>query len=137
MSENILLGAAFVAVVAAIVIYISKESNSYEGLSKGVESYGQISARIERENKNLRDRLDAITEWQGVQQEINEKQSQRLQLMDMRLDAAKSHGTPQFPKSIKVEIAQPIELVTKTPLKVLHREAKRVPTLPRGKAVGP
>jgi hypothetical protein len=134
VSPEFLFFAAIVFFIAAIVIYLRKEDNSYANVAEGVKATTATAERVERENKDLKIGIDAMLSWQQKQMELNDKTLQRLQLIEMRLDSqpkAQSvvHKDAPMPQPLKVELT--------TPIKVIYREARpTVPALPKGKQNG-
>lgn len=127
MSAEILFGLAILIMIAAVVIYIRKEDNSYAQTAEGVRMLNSTVDRVERNNKELLQLVDKLTQWQTTQVELNDKLTKRMELVEVRMDAhsrnrsqAIVHKDAPIPQPLQVQITQPIEFI---PRKVAPKKA--------------
>lgn len=118
----------FVSLVVAGVLYLRSEDNGFNKLARGVSDYNKQMDRMLDQHKQLMDKYAELQIQLDTGRALMGKQMDRMQMLEMRLDALPKHQAPiVMPNKVSLQMDKPMEL--KWPaqaVQVIYREGPPV-----------
>lgn len=127
----LLVGIAFVCMVSAVLVYLFKEDTAFHKTLRTVKSAVEGYEKTQTSHIELTKRVTQVQVALDVNRELIGKLQDRMQMLEMRLDAQKAAVlSAKVPETITVRLRGPVAIQTQpVPFKPIQK--KRTPLLDR------
>ena len=113
----------FISLVVAGVLYLRSEDNGFNKLAKGVSDYNKQMETIARQHQELLTKNAEVQIQLDTGRALLGKLSDRMQMLEMRMDAQRDRAPVVMPNKVSLQIDKPLEM--KWPaqaVQVIYRE---------------